>query len=63
MDFLINSAIAKEFRKWCENIIFPEEIFFQTLVRVDQNIYEDTGNIVQSKNTVMLNDFLTNVAL
>ena len=47
VQFFLESEVAQVFRKWCENIIFPEEIFFQTLCRIDQEIYYETEKIVQ----------------
>ena len=53
--FFIESEIAQGFRKWCEDIIFPEEIFFQTLCRIDQDLYYKTGKIVQGKSILEFN--------
>ena len=49
VQFFLESEVAQVFRKWCENIIFPEEIFFQTLCRIDQEIYYETEKIVHRK--------------
>ena len=55
VEFFIHSEIAQGFRKWCEDIIFPEEIFFQTLCRIDQDLYYKTGKIVQGKSILEFN--------
>ena len=37
-------------------MLFPEEIFFQTLCRIDQEAYNQTGHIIQDKSpTVDMN--------
>ncbi len=48
--FFLHSEVAKSFRKWCLDILFPEEIYFQTLCRIDQDLYEKSGKIVQGES-------------
>ena len=43
----MNSEIAKALRNWCLDVLFPEEIFFQTLCRMDQEIFNVQGTIKQ----------------
>ena len=45
--------MAQVFKKWCLDVLFPEEIFFQTLCRIDQNVYYQTSDVIQDKSPTL----------
>lgn len=46
-DFFLNAQVSKALLQWSLDILFPEEIFFQTLCRIDQDLYYSKGIIQQ----------------
>ena len=44
--FYLETELGKSFLDWCKDVIFPEEVFFATLTRVDKSKYF-TDNIIE----------------
>ena len=53
--FILKSNLTKSLLKWSQDITFPEEIFFATLVRINVKKYVHTGIVEQyhTKQVVM----------
>ena len=47
MKLILNSNLTKSLLKWSQDITFPEEIFFATLVRINTKKYMQTGIVEQ----------------
>ena len=47
MKFILKSNLTKSLLKWSQDITFPEEIFFATLVRINVKKYVHTGIVEQ----------------
>ena len=47
MKFILKSNLTRALLKWCQDITFPEEIFFATLVRINVKKYALTGKVEQ----------------
>ena len=45
--FILKSNLTKSLLKWSQDITFPEEIFFATLVRINVKRYVHTGIVEQ----------------
>lgn len=48
-EFALESEIGKALWIWVQNVAFPEEIFFNTLVRIDKKSFKNY-KVKQSKN-------------
>ena len=46
MSALLN-GVTYYCRAWCEDVTFPEEIFFSTLIRVSRDVFLKTGKVIQ----------------
>ena len=52
--FILHSEVGKSFRIWCHDISFPEEIFIQTLIRINQDFYsQNGGRVVQDTDLTL----------
>ncbi len=43
----LDSPLAQQLLEWCKDVVFPEEIIFATLVRVDLDHFDATGQVLQ----------------
>ena len=51
IQFILHSEVGQSLRIWCHDITFPEEIFIQTLIRINQDFYnQNGGRVVQDQD-------------
>ena len=62
IQFILHSEVGQSLRIWCHDITFPEEIFIQTLIRINQDFYnQNGGRVVQ--DTDLTQDYTQGICI